>query len=204
MIDSVRYWLGVLVVSTLPAVLPYWFMIHGWPGFWRRLGKWPTLAFQFGLIFALIALLAVNRSRLMGSDLGFEPWLTTIGAVLYVPAVWLGLARRRYLTFGILAGLPEFAPDRHAPKLLKEGIYSRIRHPRYLEVMLGVTAWALFVNFMGVYVVVAACIALLLVIIPLEERELLERFGPAYAEYRRTVPMLLPARRARDVRPKSG
>ncbi len=197
MVDGGRYWLGVLLVSTLPAVLPYWFLIHGWPDFWRRLGKWPTLILQFGLIFALIGVLFANRSALLGRDLGFSYWSTALAVAIYLPTVALAFARARHLKWTILTGLPEFAPDQHEPRLLTEGIYGRIRHPRYLEVILGVTAWALFINYARVFWVVGFCVVAILLIIPLEERELLARFGTPYAEYQRTVPMLLPSLRHR-------
>jgi len=192
MVDSVRYWLGVLMVVTLPPALPYWYMIHGWPAFWRKLGKWPTLIFQFGLIFVLIWGLVQVRGTLMGRSLGFNPWTTALAAALYIPTVLINRARAPYLTFGVLAGLPEIAPEQHPPKLLREGIYSRVRHPRYIEVILGITAWGLFINYAGVYIVVGISILGVLLIIPLEERELAERFGPTYVDYRNTVPMLVP------------
>ena len=194
MVDTARYWLGILLVVSLPPALPYWYLIHGWPAFWRRLGKWPTLILHFSLIFVLIWALVQVRGTLMGRDLGFTIWTTVAAIALYIPTVLINRARARYLTFGILAGLPEIAPEQHEPKLLREGIYGRVRHPRYIEVILGVAAWALFINYSGVYVVVLACIVGVLAIIPLEERELAERFGAAFGEYKNTVPMLIPKR----------
>lgn len=194
--DTLRYWLGVLLVVMLPAAMPYWYMIHGWPALWRRLGKWATITIQFSLMALMMWGLWRARATLIGRPLDLW-WLPLIpGLVLYGMSVRIALERKKYLTFGPLMGLPEFAPSDHPPKLFQEGIYGRIRHPRYLELILGVAGWALVVHYTGVYWVTAASILALLLIIPLEERELLQRFGDAYAEYRSRVPALVPRRDA--------
>jgi protein-S-isoprenylcysteine O-methyltransferase Ste14 len=54
--------------------------------------------------------------------------------------------------------------------LLTQGIYGRVRHPRYAGAALGFIALALFVNFSGVYV------------------------GTAYEDYMEAVPCILPLR----------
>ena len=201
MLDSARYWMGVLFVITLPPAFLYWFAVHPWPGVWRRIGKWPSLVVLFTMFFAVVFALVPFRELLVGQDLGFRVPLTVLAVLLYVPAAWIARTRGRHLTFGILAGLPEIAPDEHEPKLLDQGIYARIRHPRYLEIILGITAWALFINHRGVYGMVVASVLALFVVIWLEERELVDRFGEAYVEYRRRVPMMIP-RFGRDTGPQ--
>ena len=54
-----------------------------------------------------------------------------------------------------MAGLPEVAPGGDGPGLLVEGIYGRIRHPRYIELTLGTLGWALFANYLAGYAIVA-------------------------------------------------
>ena len=51
---------------------------------------------------------------------------------------------------------------------------------------------ALVVNYLGVYVLLMAIVAPGYVMLVLEERELLDRFGDAYREYQRDVPRLIP------------
>jgi len=67
-----------------------------------------------------------------------------------------------------------------------------VRHPRYLEILVGFLGWALFCNYLAAYLVWAFLVVALLILIPMEERELVQRFGPAYEEYRRRVPALIP------------
>jgi protein-S-isoprenylcysteine O-methyltransferase Ste14 len=67
-----------------------------------------------------------------------------------------------------------------------------VRHPRYIAVLLGMFAVALFCNYLGLYVVVALTVPGLYVVAVLEERELLERFGTEYREYMERVPRFVP------------
>jgi protein-S-isoprenylcysteine O-methyltransferase Ste14 len=106
-----------------------------------------------------------------------------------------GLFRRhlqQQLHNSILFGLPELAPDRYPGKLLTDGIYARMRHPRYAQIVVALFGWALLSNYIASYVVVLVVIAAIALVIPLEERELAHRFGEEYEAYRRRVPALIP------------
>jgi len=88
-------------------------------------------------------------------------------------------------------------------KLLREGVYGVVRHPRYLSAGIGMIANALIVNYLGVYVLLIAVVPPGYLMLVLEERELLGRFGDAYREYQRDVPRLIPRpRRMAEKRPK--
>ena len=95
-------------------------------------------------------------------------------------------------TFSVMAGAPELAAGGKGGKLLSEGLYARMRHPRYVAVILGVTAWALFTNYLVMYLLIPLTTIGLLLVASLEERELARRFGDEYADYRRRVPMFVP------------
>jgi protein-S-isoprenylcysteine O-methyltransferase Ste14 len=191
-LTTVRYVLGVLLVVSLPPGIAWWFIVHPFVAFWRRVG----MRWAFGVIIATMlactAGLFLIRRPLLGADLGWHWPLFAAGAVLLVMAASLGMKRRRHLTFRILAGVPELEPDGRGGVLLTEGPYALIRHPRYVEVALGVVAYALMANFVGAYLVALATIPLLHVLVLLEERELSDRFGDAYAAYRARVPRYIP------------
>jgi len=91
-----------------------------------------------------------------------------------------------------LVGIPEFSKADNKGQVLSEGIYGRVRHPRYVAIMIGTLAWALFVNYVGVYVLAILTLPGLYLVAVLEERELLERFGDEYARYRERVPRFVP------------
>ena len=53
-----------------------------------------------------------------------------------------------------------------------------VRHPRYLMVAIGVVGWTLMAQYTGVYAIGLASLAGLVLIVRLEERDLVARFGP--------------------------
>jgi len=190
--DKARYVVGVLLLISLPPGVAWWFVIHPFVGFWRRAGVKPTMwVVSIGSVLAMGALWAARRP-LLGRDLGHSWVLMSAAGLLFAVALVLGLKRKRHLTTRILAGIPELQADGRGGDLLTEGPYAVIRHPRYVEVALAVLAYALFANFVGTYVVALATPLALHAIVLLEERELVERFGKAYVEYRDRVPRYIP------------
>ncbi|HSK77537.1 MAG TPA: methyltransferase [Thermoanaerobaculia bacterium] len=193
-VDLVRRWIAVLFVISLPPAILYWFIIHPFIGFWRRAGLWATYTFLTVFYLGSMAGLFLLRDRLLLRDLGTRLPLTIAALPLIVVAVVISRKRKKYLTFRILAGMPEIAPGQHGIGLLREGIYSRIRHPRYVEFSLALVGYALFANFEGLYWMTAGILVLLFVIVLMEERELRERFGQEYIDYSAKVPRFIPRR----------
>ena len=66
------------------------------------------------------------------------------------------------------------------------------RHPRYVVVMLSMLAVAILQTIWALYVLCPLVIVTLYAITVLEEQELIERFGPAYEQYRQRVPRFVP------------
>ena len=67
-----------------------------------------------------------------------------------------------------------------------------VRHPRYLSAGVSVIANALFINYAGLYILVLLLVPVGYLMVVLEERELIERFGEEYRKYQRKVPRLIP------------
>jgi len=59
-------------------------------------------------------------------------------------------------------------------------------------VLVLILGFALFSNYLASYVVFAASVILVWLVIRLEEQELRARFGPAFDEYCARVPRLIP------------
>ena len=196
----VRRVIGVMMVISLPPAILYWFIVHPFIGFWRRAGLWATYIFLTVFYIGSAAGLFLIRDTLLGRDLGTSLPLALVALPLFVTAILISRKRKKYLTFRHLAGVPEIAPEKHGTGLLREGIYSRIRHPRYVEFSLGLVAYALFANFEGLYWMTAATLVLLYIIVILEERELRERFGQEYVDYSARVPRFIPRRPRRPRR----
>lgn len=190
--SDVRYFMGLLVVMFLPPGIGWWYLVHPFVGFWRRVGVVGTMTSVTVFTVGGAGLLYLARDVLMGVDLGTHRGMVTLAALAMAPAMWIALRRRRHLTFRILAGVPELDPSGRGGELLTEGPYAVVRHPRYVEVALGTLAYAFLANWSGPYVVTALALPALHGIVLLEERELRARFAEAYEEYAARVPRYLP------------
>jgi protein-S-isoprenylcysteine O-methyltransferase Ste14 len=195
--DTARYIIALLAVTAFPAAMLYWVLLHPFVRFWRRLGLLPSYIVLFGIFFAVIGAVYALRTTILAVDYGTNWIFVGASAVLFLAGmVMQGLAHRQ-LSAATFVGVPELRPSGKEGRLLQEGIYARVRHPRYVAVMLGTAAMALFTNYLAAYVLAAVAFPWLHLIITLEERELADRFGEAYREYQRRVPRLVPRRSRR-------
>jgi protein-S-isoprenylcysteine O-methyltransferase Ste14 len=192
--DDARYFFGVLLVTFLPPGILWWLIVHPFIDFWRRVGMRPTFVIMTVISLGWVGSLFTVRDRLLMTDYGFQLGLVVVAVVLASMTVWIALQRRKYLTFRILTGVPELKPDDEPVQMLKEGIYAKMRHPRYVEIIFGTLAYAFFANYLGGYIIAFATIPALHLIVIFEERELLRRFGDEYAEYCARVPRYVPQR----------
>lgn len=119
--------------------------------------------------------------------------LIAIAVVLYGVSTWIALQHWSHLSIGTMIGIPELSSaGQRKGKLLKDGVYRVVRHPRYLSAGLAVIAVALFVDYVGVYVLVLLLFPLGYPMLVFEERDLVDRFGEEYRQYQREVPRILP------------
>lgn len=190
--DSLRYGVAFVFLLGLPPGLFFWFFIHPFAALWRRLG----LGWTYGLVGATMLMLMAGiylvRTPLLAAEFGTSFVCFGLGLVCLTGAGLIAFQRRKYLTLGIMIGLPELRTEAQPSVLLKEGIYARMRHPRYVEVFLAVLGFAFFSNYLMLYVWAVLSLPVLYAIVVFEERELHARFGPAYAEYCRHVPRFIP------------
>jgi len=191
MIDRVRYFLAVLCVITLPPGLFYWFVIHPWARRWRKLGPLRTYLIVLPVVVAFGGLLFRVRERLLGPDLGLHWSLLSIAVVLYAGVTWLELQYWKHLSIATATGFQELSPGPQ-DKLLQDGIYRVVRHPRYLSAGIGVIANSLIIDYAGIYVLILLLFPMGYVMLVFEERELLDRFGEEYRQYQQEVPRILP------------
>lgn len=190
--DTARYLFALLAIVSMPAAILYWFILHPFVGFWRRVGKtvtFVTLAIAFIAIGVTVYLV---RNPILAVDYGTNRWLWMPAIVCYGVSVWISIRIRSQLTFRVLSGVPELDADGKGGTLLKEGLYARVRHPRYTAVIVGTLAFAFFTNYLAMYLLVPVTVLGLALIVRLEERELEARFGDEYRQYRARVPMFFP------------
>jgi protein-S-isoprenylcysteine O-methyltransferase Ste14 len=173
-----------------PAPL-FWLVIHPAIDHWRRKGNrayWVALPVWTGTG----ALLLGYREWLFAQRIERSALTWLAGMALLGIASWLDRQTFRQFHWRRLIGLPELHPERGAGKVVAEGIYSRLRHPRYLEYILTFFGLALLTGAQGIFALAFATVLLYVIVAPLEERELRTRYGAAYATYARAVPRFIP------------
>jgi protein-S-isoprenylcysteine O-methyltransferase Ste14 len=187
-----RHVLTLLMLMFMPGAVLFWFLVHPFIRFWRRLGLRRALAIYYTLMAAFVAGVFLLRKTLLAVDFGTNPVLIAVAVPMLAACVVLRRKISRHLRFKTLGGIPELAPESHPQPLLTEGIYSHVRHPRYLEVLLVMASLALIANNLAAYVNWIIGIPSVLLIVRIEERELRDRFGAEYDAYCARVPRFVP------------
>ena len=190
--DTFRHIVALLLVTLVPAALLYWLLLHSLLPVWRRLGVSATQYLLWAVVVVAAVVLSAGRDVFLARDYGFQPLLATVGIVFLAGAAVFRWQIGRHLPWRAQLGLPEIDPQGHPQKLVTTGPYAQARHPRYLQVLLALSGWALLANYPAGYIAALLWIPLMLVIVRLEEAELLRRFGQAYADYREQVGRFLP------------
>jgi len=190
--NGIRYRLAVILMVSGPPAIFWWFVVHPFIGFWRHLGKLLSSLIVLALMVVLGYYLYVYGDTLLVRDLGANRLLWLPGILLFALSAYFDARAKKHLKLHIMTGIPELDPEGSGTPLLKEGIYASVRHPRYVAVIVGIAAFALFVNYLGIYVFTVLAVPALWLVVILEERELAERFGREYEQYRREVPMFIP------------
>ena len=195
MVASLRHLLGVTALMVYGSGLCFWFIIHPWARFWRRLGPAPTYTIAGALLALLGTLIYRARWVLMGRDLGTHPVPLALGLAGFLALLWLSARQAKgaeHLGAATRVGLPELSAAEGPGRLVRGGLYGVVRHPIYASAAAAGIAMALIVNHVGTYVFFLAAMPMLYGITLLEERELIDRFGEEYREYRRHVPRFIP------------
>ena len=187
------HWFAALILAVELPVPIYWLVMHGGIGYWRkrdrgRLPYWVAVGAAWGLGGWL--LYHFLRPRLFAAT-DRPVWAVVIGAVMMLADVAIFAIAESELGGRRLVGQAELSAK---GELAVRGLYAHMRHPRYLGMMLGVLGVCILAGSQWLWIVAVAWWIAALAIIRIEERELRERFGPAYAAYAERVPMLLPLR----------
>lgn len=193
--DAVRYYIALLMVVAFPAGMSMWFVIHPFARFWRRRGPGTTYVAVLSIAVAIGFVVFRFRGVLLSVEFGFSWPLALLAAAFYGAGIVVELQWRRQMSAGTLLGLPEVSEER-PDVMLDQGIYGKIRHPRYLGMLCQIAGSAFLTNYLAVYALFAVSIPLLYLTVVLEERELIQRFGDRYIEYMRQVPRFIPTTRS--------
>lgn len=186
--------IALLTIIIWPIIPLFWIPVHGLARFFKRIGGftyimpallWPPLAYFIYL----------NRAFFLNYRIDPGPLARIAGLVILAGGAMLQIWTGRLLTLLGLMGLPEVSREA-AGRLVTEGAFSFVRHPTYLAHTLMFGGVFLLSGVIAVGVVTLLDLIIVnAVIIPLEEKELLGRFGEEYAKYKKSVPGYFPRMR---------
>ncbi len=190
--DSIRYVIALLLIVAVPAAIVFWVLIHPFVRFWRRLGAATAYAAVCTVVAMVMVTMVALRDRLLAADFGLSVPLCVVGLVCLALAGWLLVKLRQKLTVRVLVGVPELSSYPGSGPLITDGIYARVRHPRYGQMTLAILGYALIANYPAAYGAFFLWCGGIYVVTVLEERELAARFGAAYRDYASRVPRFVP------------
>jgi protein-S-isoprenylcysteine O-methyltransferase Ste14 len=179
-------WLICGIYATIPA---YWLMVHPFATRWRYARRKLSV---LGPLWMLLWCAAWAVSA---------PWRQS--ALYEAPALWLAaplfwsasallyVRGGRELTLRRLIGVHELESAR-PQQLVTHGIHARLRHPLYLGHICTMLGWTLGAGTVACAGLLAVALVSGAVMLASEERELHARFGPAWEQYCRRTPRLLP------------
>lgn len=194
----IRYYLALVFFVSFPPLLSFWFLIHPFIRFWRKLGLAWTYSIVGLIVLSEVMVLIAIHKRVLLIEFGTNRLLIVVGLFCLLIASRLRVLIGRHVTNALLLGLHEIAPDKYPGTIVEAGLYARIRHPRYVQIALALLGYSLIANHLALYIVLAICVVELYIIVLLEEKELRCRFGEMYEEYCRRVPRFWPRLRKPD------
>ena len=178
---------GTVLLANLPVPV-YWLVLHSAVRFWRR-------HVRAGYAVAIVtgwgsgSLLAwIYGSRLLNAA-ALPALLKWVGAALIVLDVRILLQVERQLGVHRIVGQAELTGS---GEMKMDGLYAHIRHPRYAAMLISTLGACLMAARPVMWCVAAVWAAVVGMMVRVEERELVARFGAAYEEYRRRVPAVIP------------
>jgi protein-S-isoprenylcysteine O-methyltransferase Ste14 len=121
----------------------------------------------------------------------FHKWINTIIALIFIVAGWLFANWTVKVQFSLGRGTP--IPLMATQKLVVKRPYTYCRNPMTLGTTafyLGIAIWTGSLSALGLSLIYP--VGILVYIKLFEEKELEERFGVEYLEYKRSTPFLIP------------
>lgn len=186
-----------------------------WRRWLRRRGVLAWYVVEVGLLWGGTTLaLALAAPVWLSWSWSGAPGLQAFGGALLVVCVAVGtwavakMGWARLLFAGALFPPGAGAEENGVPqRLVLEGPYRYVRNPLYVTDFLLIAGTALLARNWALVVLAALYLAQLALQLPLEERELRERFGEPYRRYCELVPRFVPRLRPvkpREVHPRGG
>jgi protein-S-isoprenylcysteine O-methyltransferase Ste14 len=185
--------LAIITIMFWALVPLFWIPVHGFSALFKKLGIFTYITPVITWV-PIAWLIYANRELLLGHTVDLPQTVRVTGWMICILGMMLQIWTLRLLGGWGIMGIPEVTQIVES-RIVTSGPFSIIRHPTYLSHT---------IMFAGVFLitgVIATGIITLLdiiiintVVIPLEDRELVERFGEEYRRYQERVPAFFPGR----------
>jgi protein-S-isoprenylcysteine O-methyltransferase Ste14 len=179
-------WLASVLYGSIPL---FWFAIHPFAGYWRRMRRSPY-RWLLPLWIAIIAALAWLSWPWHEVRIYSTPWMWLPALALFV--FGLNTYRKIRSEFGArkLSGEAELRLTEHEQRLVTTGMHARMRHPIYFAHLCNLAGCAVASGLLVPFVLLSiSAFVTFPLMIWLEERELAKRFGQEFHNYKQAVPL---------------
>jgi protein-S-isoprenylcysteine O-methyltransferase Ste14 len=181
-------WVACVIYATIPS---FWLLIHPRVEYWRSRPRSPYRILLPAWI-AMWLLLATVTAHWRDLTVYHRWWCWIPASVLFGAGLALYKLSGSNFSPAQLGGLPEVLPDHRHQRLVTRGIRAHVRHPVYLAHLCEMVAWSIGTGLAVCWALTAFAIVTGAVMITMEDKELENRFGERYRQYRLRVPALLP------------
>ncbi len=182
---------ALITIMLWPVVPLFWIPVHGFPRIFRKIG---LLTYIVPLItwLPVAYLIYCERSFLLSYKFVFPTLLSLVGIIIFLAGMLLQFWTLKLLRLSGLMGLPEIS-EKIKGRFVGEGPFLVVRHPTYLSHTMMFLGVFLTTGVIAVGIgTIIDLVAVNLLVIPLEEKELMTRFGEEYRQYRNRVPRYFP------------
>ena len=189
--------IALITIVIWPVIPLFWIPVHGLAGFFKKIGVmtyvmpvllWPPVGY----------LIYLNRTFLLHYRLDMHLSVRIVGMTVLAGGTALQIWTGRLLGLCGLMGVPELSA-KVGGGLVTDGAFSFVRHPTYLAHTLMLGGIFLFTGVVAIGIITLLDFAVInAIVIPLEERELLVRFGDEYVRYKKRVPRYFPRLKKRQ------
>jgi len=184
-------WMVCVIYSTIPA---FWLLIHPRVEFWRSRRQSPY-QILLPIWLAMWAIVTAITARWRAVLLYENRWTWVPAGALFCAGLMLYKCAQNGFSLTQLFGLPEVLPGHNRQHLATTGVRAHIRHPVYLAYLCEMLGLSLGTGLAVCWALTALAIVTGAVMIRTEDKELENRFGEEFRQYRSTVPAVLPRTR---------
>ena len=183
--------LAIITLMFWGLVPIFWIPVHGFSAFFKKLGIFTYITPAITWV-PFCWLIYINRDFLLNYRVSFPLAARSAGWIVLALGMLLQLWTLKLLRGWGLIGLPEVTTLVKG-RIITTGPFSVIRHPTYLSHTMMYAGVFFITGFIVIGVITLLDIVVInAMVIPLEDRELIGRFGDEYRRYRDRVPAFFP------------